>query len=156
MIGFSYVLITNFEHMARQTIHKIKFDTEEEGNILGISSGFADYRMAWELNNKLDIQLLLSEQILEVFDKKSATTFPFRIHHCYLEETLTNYYLIRNKQHHVLMVQERPQIDYYLFIKELHKIEIEDVISQLRSINGISAVFDFSNEHIEATDYLTF
>jgi hypothetical protein len=54
------------------------------------------------------------------------------------------------------MVPERPQIDYYLFIKELHEIEIEDVISQLRSINGISAVFDFSNEHIEATDYLTF
>lgn len=142
--------------MAKQTVHRLKFETEEEGNILGISSGFADYRMAWELNNKLDLQLMLSDQTIEVFDKKSAVTNAFRLHHCFVEETHTNYYLIRNKQHHALMVSERPQIDYYLFIKELHDIEIEEILSKLRSINGISAVFDFSNEYIEATDYLTF
>ena len=38
----------------------IKFDIEEECVILGISSGFADYRMAWEINKSLEIQLLLT------------------------------------------------------------------------------------------------
>ena len=141
--------------MAKQTVHRLKFETEEEGNILGISSGFADYRMAWELNNKLDLQLMLSDQTIEVFDKKSAVNNAFRLHHCFVEETHTNYYLIRNKQHHTLMVSERPQIDYYLFIKELHVIEIEEILSKLRSINGISAVFDFSNEYLYPVKKLT-
>ena len=142
--------------MAKNTVHKIKFDIEEECIILGISSGFADYRMAWEINKSLEIQLLLSDHSMEVYDKKTSTNNLFRIHHCYLEETLTNFYLVRNKQSHIFLVPERPQIYYYLFIKDLHEISLEEIASVLRAINGITAVFDFSNESIDATDYLTF
>lgn len=124
--------------------------------ILGISSGFADYRMAWEINNCLDVQLMLSEESIEVFDKKNSSTHSFRVHNFFLEETQTSFYLIRNKQFHTYLVPERPQIDYYFFIRELHEINLEEIIMKLRTVNGITAVFDLSNEYIDAIDFLTF
>lgn len=142
--------------MSKPIVHKIKFDLEEEGNVLGISSGFADYRMAWELNNSLELQLLLSNEMLTVYEKKSTHPHNFRVHHFFVEETMTSYYLIKNKQFNTYMAPDRPQIDYYLVIKNLDEIQLDAILSKLRAVNGVSAVFDFSNEYFEATDYLTF
>lgn len=142
--------------MVKLKIHKFNLECENDCIILGVSSGFADYRLAWEINRALNINLLLGEQTLDVFDKKNNSVVPFRTHSCFIEETMTSFILIKNKQNNTFLVVDKPQIDYYLFLKDLYEYELNDIIQKLRNINGMSAVFDLSDDYIEAIEYLNF
>lgn len=141
--------------MTKVKKYTLNFENEEDFDVFGISSPFADYRLAWELNAILSIQLGKVNETLELIDKKSKQTNAFSYYSFFDEENLTRFYLIKNKQNNRYVSSENQMMDYFLFIKDNLTIDLENFINDLRKINGIVAVFELQSEKFEFAEYLT-
>ena len=146
----------NFEReMAKLKKYDLVLEDETTLEVYGVSCAFADYRLAWELNQCLDLNLTKSNEVYELRPNKAKETVPFRHFTFFDEECLTRYYLIKNKQEQGVFHPERPMIDYFFVLRENFTFEKEELILKLRKINGIVAVFDFPAEEFDMIAYLT-
>lgn len=140
--------------MSKQKKYTLTFDDEVDFDIFGISSPFADYRLAWELNGILKIQLEKQAESIIVFDKKSKKNNSFQLYSFFDEENLTRFYLIRNKQQNCLIASENQIMDYFLVIKENLTMDLSNFLIDLRKINGIVAVFKLESEKFDFVEQL--
>jgi hypothetical protein len=140
--------------MTKTKKHQLIFEYDTDIEVYGISSAYIDYRLAWELNLKLSIQLEKQSEKLELEDKKTKEIKSFFLYYFFDEENLTKYYLIRNKQENKFMVSEKQYVDYFLCIQDNNSFEGETLLSEMRKINGVVAVFPLESEEFEFTDYL--
>jgi len=146
----------NFEtDMAKVKKYELILDDETTLEVFGVSSAFADYRLAWEFNQCLNINLTKSNEVFEVRSNKAKDLIPFRYFSFFDDECLTRFYLVKNKQENGVFHIERPMIDYFLVLRENYSFEKEILIQKIRKINGIVAVFDFPEEEFEMIAYLT-
>ncbi|MEN9700077.1 MAG: hypothetical protein RLZZ301_1275 [Bacteroidota bacterium] len=138
-------------------IKKYELIIEEEAafEIYGISCAFADYRLTWELNQLLDLNLIKSDACFEIQPPKTKQIHTFRYFFYHDEALLTRIYLIKNKQENVLFMPDRPMIDYFIVLKDNFTFEAANLMSDLRAINGVVAVFEFDYLDFEVIDYLT-
>jgi hypothetical protein len=140
--------------MSKQKKYTLTFDDEIDFDVFGISSPFADYRLAWELNGILKIQLEKQTESIIVFDKKSKKNNSFQLYSFFDEENLTRFYLIRNKQQNCLIASENQIMDYFLVIKENLTLDLANFLTDLRKINGIVAVFKLESEKFDFVEQL--
>lgn len=140
--------------MTKTKKHQLIFENDTDIEVFGISSAYIDYRLAWELNLKLSIQLEKQTEKLEIEDKKTKEINSFFLYYFYDEENLTKYYLIRNKQENKFIVGEKQFIDYFLCIRDNNSFEDETLLSEMRNMNGVVAVFPLESEEFEFTDLL--
>ena len=140
--------------MTKTKKHQLIFENDTDIEVFGISSAYIDYRLAWELNLKLSIQLEKQSEKLEIEDKKTKEINSFFLYYFYDEENLTKYYLIRNKQENKFIVGEKQFIDYFLCIRDNNSFEDETLLSEMRNMNGVVAVFPLESEEFEFTDLL--
>jgi hypothetical protein len=146
----------NFEtDMAKVKKYELVLEDETTLEVFGVSSAFADYRLAWEFNQCLNINLTKSNEVFEVRSNKAKDLITFRYFSFFDDECLTRFYLIKNKQENGVFHAERPMIDYFLVLRENYSFEKEILIQKIRKINGIVAVFDFPEEEFEMIAYLT-
>ncbi|MBP5995773.1 MAG: IPExxxVDY family protein [Crocinitomicaceae bacterium] len=141
--------------MTKVKKYDLVLEDETTLEVYGVSCAFADYRLAWELNQCLDLNLTKSNEVYELRPTKAKETVPFRHFTYFDEEYLTRYYLIKNKQEQGVFHPERPMIDYFFVLRENFTFEKEELILKLRKINGIVAVFDFPAEEFDMIAYLT-
>ena len=146
----------NFEtDMAKVKKYELVLEDVTKLEGFGVSSAFADYRLAWEFNQCLNINLTKSNEVFEVRSNKAKDLITFRYFSFFDDECLTRFYLIKNKQENGVFHAERPMIDYFLVLRENYSFEKEILIQKIRKINGIVAVFDFPEEEFEMIAYLT-
>jgi hypothetical protein len=146
----------NFEtDMAKVKKYELILEDETTLEVFGVSSAFADYRLAWEFNQCLNVNLTKSNEVFELRPNKAKELISFRYFSFFDEECLTRFYLIKNKQEHGVFHVERPMIDYFLVLRENYSFEKEILIQKIRKINGIVAVFDFPPDEFELIEYLT-
>jgi hypothetical protein len=141
--------------MGKLKKYDLVLEDETTLEVYGVSSAFADYRLAWELNQCLDVNLTKSNEVYELRPNKAKELAAFRYFSFFDEECLTRYYLIKNKQEQGVFHPERPMIDYFLILRENFTFEKEVLMLKLRKINGIVAVFDFPTEEFDMIAYLT-
>ncbi|MFZ9586761.1 MAG: IPExxxVDY family protein [Crocinitomicaceae bacterium] len=141
--------------MAKVKKYELILEDEMTLEVIGISSAFADYRLAWKLNQRLNINLIKSNEVFDVRALKSKESLSFRYFSFFDEEYLTRIYLIKNRQEPGMFHSDRPMIDFFLVLRENFSFEKEALIQQLRKINGIVAVFDFPESEFELISYLT-
>lgn len=142
--------------MRKKKIDKLDLDFDDEFNLFGISSGLADYRLTWEINSRLELKMLKSEEGLELFDKKTKKEQHFQVFHFNDDEVLNVYYLIKNKQNNTFLIQEKANIDYFFLVRDVGLFDVEGTLSTLREIEGVTAVFNFENEPFDIGPLLTF
>jgi hypothetical protein len=140
--------------MTKTKKHQLIFEYDTDIEVFGISSAYIDYRLAWELNSKLSIKLEKQSERLLIEDKKTKQINSFFLYYFFDEENLTKYYLIRNKQENKLLVNEKQFVDYFLCIRDNNSFDEETLLSEMRKINGVVAVFPLESEEFEFTDYL--
>ena len=146
----------NFEtDMAKVKKYELILEDETTLEVFGVSSAFADYRLAWEFNQCLNVNLTKSNEVFELRPNKAKELISFRYFSFFDEECLTRFYLIKNKPEHGVFHVERPMIDYFLVLRENYSFEKEILIQKIRKINGIVAVFDFPPDEFELIEYLT-
>ncbi|NBR13696.1 MAG: IPExxxVDY family protein, partial [Crocinitomicaceae bacterium] len=126
--------------------YELTFEDDTAIEVYGLSSAYIDYRLAWELNSFFTIQLEKMEEKMEVEDRKTKLLNSFFVYFFSDEENWTEYYLIRNKQENCYLVTGMQFVDYFLVIKENKTYSSEELLSSLRTINGIVAVFPIDEE----------
>jgi hypothetical protein len=141
--------------MGKVKKYDLTLDDEQPFEVYGISSAFADYRLTWELNQMLGIHLEKEQQSFELYLPKLKINHLFSYFTFEDQELLTRFFLIKNKQEQQLLQADRPMIDYFLVLKENYSHEPATLIEQLRTINGIVAVFSFNSQEFDILDYLT-
>lgn len=141
--------------MAKVKKYELVLEDDTSIEVYGISSPFADYRLAWELNQRFEINLVKQNDVFEIRHPKTKQSQVFRYFSFFDEEGLTRFYLIKNKQDSGTFHAEKPMIDYFLVLRENFTEEKEKLMQTLRKINGLVAVFDFTAEEFELIDYLT-
>jgi hypothetical protein len=141
--------------MAKVKKYELILEDETTLEVYGVSSAFADYRLAWEFNQCLNVNLTKSNEVFEVRLNKAKELISFRYFSFFDDECLTRFYLIKNKQEQGVFHLERPMIDYFLVLRENYSFEKEILIQKIRKINGIVAVFDFPPDEFELIEYLT-
>jgi hypothetical protein len=140
--------------MKKTKRYELTFEDETDIEVYGISSAYIDYRLAWELNSFMAIQLEKLDKKLEVEDRKTKLLNSFFLYFFSDEENWTKYYLIRNKQENRYLVTSKQFVDYFLVIEDNSSYKQDELLTLLRKINGIVAAFPI-DEDLEFLEYLS-
>jgi hypothetical protein len=135
--------------MAKQKKYILQVEEEVDFEVFGISTPFADYRLAWELNDKLEFKFEKGYESISVFDRKIKQTKKFQQFSYIDEENLTEISLIKNKQGTQFLKQEHAMMDFFLVLRNNLTIDSSKLLTQLRNTNGIVAAFKLENDNFD-------
>jgi hypothetical protein len=138
--------------MGKQKKYLLNIDDELEFEVFGLSTPFADYRLAWELNDKLEFRFEKSSEFLSVFDRKTKQLKKFQQFSFIDEENLTEIHLLKNKQGNQIVTSEHAMMDFFLVLRNNFTIDSVKFLSQLRNTNGIVAAFKLESENFDFID----
>ncbi|MEJ6505298.1 MAG: IPExxxVDY family protein [Crocinitomicaceae bacterium] len=123
---------------------KLEIDEEIEFPILGLSTALADYRLAWELNSKLNLSFRkLDGTTFFSIPDKNKKDIDYEYYSYVNEEEMSKFFLVKNKQRGSTLFNDRERLDFFLVLRDNFIYEIEDLISDLRKIEGFIAFFSF-------------
>tara|TARA_B110000459_G_C16370829_1_gene385222 strand:- start:146 stop:577 length:432 start_codon:yes stop_codon:yes gene_type:complete len=141
--------------MTRVKKIKLEIDEEIEFPILGLSTALADYRLAWELNSKLNLSFRkLDGTTFFSIPDKNKKDIDYEYYSYVNEEEMSKFFLVKNKQRGSTLFNDRERLDFFLVLRDNFIYEIEDLISDLRKIEGVIAVFSFLSSEFEFSEYL--
>lgn len=129
----------------------LNLDGEYDFSILGISCHSKDYRLYWEINQALglDLQKKMDGEDDEGSNSPGAS---------YLDgERHLDYQLLSNKIEGGLLIPELPQLDYFMRIEGPgHEEEVKDCRPRLMDIDLVLAVMELSPGQLKSRDNLIF
>jgi len=139
--------------MARVKRIKLELDEEIEFPILGISTALPDYRLVWKLNKNMDLSFQKENNFFTLPNKKKELkSYEYYIHQN--EDDLSKFFLVKNSQEGSTLFSDSEKLDFFLVLRENYIHSADDLIRDLRMINGIVAVFSFSSNEFEFSEYL--
>jgi hypothetical protein len=133
------------------------FDDDFEAfDVIGICSGMNDYRIAWNLNKAFSWQLEHSDRVLEIPQKKSKEVLTFSYYKQLGFEEFTDLYLVKNKQLSRPLLEDYPQLDYILIIKNNLVFDVDELVQLLRQHQQIIAAYRYDSSAFSISEYLQF
>ena len=142
--------------MTKNKKHTLLFEQDYDFEMIGICSHHNDYRLAWGINERLNIQLTKAAEDYVAVNKKGVPVSAHSLYEFKDEDCLTEFYLVKNKSQGKLLIPEKPSIDYFLFLFENHLIDPEELAQQLREIASVLGTFIFNPEEIQSTENIVF
>jgi hypothetical protein len=142
--------------MTKPKKHLLAFEQEYDFDMIGLCSHHNDYRVAWGINEKLNIRLTKAPEDYVVTSKKGIAVSQHSYYEFKDSENLIEYYLIKNKSLGKYLIPEKPAIDYFLFLFENHVSEPEDILFELKEIPSILGGFVFDPEEFDSTEHIVF
>lgn len=135
---------------------KIKYEAEYNFNLIGISSSEDDYRLSWKLGKIFKAEFIKQEDI-EIKDNKYTETQKFVSYKCQPSNLSLNLRLVVNKTNIGYIVDELKNIDYFLQVFDSHDdAYLEKIISEIKAISSVSAVFNLDLSRIKSKEKLLF
>jgi hypothetical protein len=135
--------------MKKTKLH-IEYDYDFE--LLGISSSAKFYKLAWAINNRLDIRLIkLEDFLLEVENGQnfSFINYSFEEDNCY-------FHLFKNKSpdnESRYLVPEMAHYDYILkFNGTFQSFAVEEVLKELREVKYIEYIAPIPLKKLKSKD----
>ncbi len=123
--------------------HIIEVETDYEYEMIGICSHHSDYRIVWEINDKLELQFFKNPDLFKVWNSKGVVQSE---HPYYIFKDIENnitFYLISNKQNNEYLIQEKKQIDFFIFLMNNQVYPISQLINKLKDLTTIIAAYPF-------------
>jgi hypothetical protein len=142
--------------MAKQKKHTLAFEQMFDFDMVGICSHHSDYRLAWGINQCLNIQLNRCVEDYVVTNKKGEAVSSHSMYEFFDEENRMDYFLVKNKVQGNYLIPEKPAIDFFLFLCDNTAVEIDDLSKQLKTISSVLGVYPFDPEEIDSAEYLVF
>lgn len=142
--------------MAKRKKHILALEPEEEFEMIGICSHHSDYRLAWGVNTQTELHLTKCDSEYEVTNRKGEVTSSHSMYEFIDEENRLEYYMIKNKVKGQFLIPEKPSIDYFLFLCNNNVIEIDELITELKTVNSILGAYKFFAEEIASSENLVF
>lgn len=135
--------------MVKKKKHILAFEEEVEYDLIGICSHHSDYRLAWNVNETLDLKLTKIESY-QVFNKAGSNVTEHSTYEFIDEENRLTYFMIKNKHEGQFLIPEKPAIDYFLFLCDNCTIELNELLIKLKSASSILGVYQFFPEEISS------
>ena len=141
--------------MAKRKKHILSLEPEFDFDMVGICSHHSDYRLAWNINDKLGLRLCKCDDYVTT-DRKGDIKSSHSMYE--FEDTINrlNYFMIKNKCQGQFLIHEKPTIDFFLFLCDNSAIEIEELLTNLKAVSSILAAYDFIPEEIASAENLAF
>lgn len=132
--------------MSKKKVHKLKIENLTPYRLLGISSHENDYRLSWAVNMHLGLKLRKTDSIC-LQHERDAEKPEFSVFQYFDQEQMIKINLISNRCPDGFLIKELKNIDFFLqiFGESVNK-HIEEIISGLKSIEIVSAVFEISSD----------
>jgi len=122
--------------------------------LLGLVTSEPIYRVAWLINELLNIQLKETEELIQFYNKKKTITQNF-IKYSYLTENEHYYHLFQNKGGQGVLIEEYKNIDYWIAIEDL-SVDFNKVMEGIKQLNNISLVFKIDPSTLKSKNKLFF
>lgn len=114
-------------------------DNEDLFSLFAISCHQKDYRLCWELNKTLELNLQKEDDIIV-----PNSEFSFSRYYFDREDFMQEYYLLSNKSGNQYLAPELKQADYFLQVYGLRsEIESDDIIQKIISIDIVLTAYTF-------------
>lgn len=119
--------------------------------IAGIATGLKDYKLCFEINRALDMELTSQEDVKHPAGRPGA----FTIHSLYNSPGQDGevYYLLGNRDNNRtgFFIPELKTIDYFFVISHpTVGFELMRVVENLRNIHQVSAVYPITSESVKS------
>lgn len=157
-------------------IHKLQLEDFDQIDyeLIAIHTSLEDYRLAFKINQQLEILLSKNSEEIPIEVSKQNTSFSrFTFED---EEKMMTWDLIQNKQEIELPVQsknaslfqdkmvatqvnlitELKKADYLLKIEHENQIKLKDIINKINKIEAISTVYEVDANEIKSKNNLIF
>ena len=134
------------------TRHLLDIEYDYDFELIGICCTERDYRVAWAVNQCLNIQLQRESEDLEVALQKEPSRHPLYRYHC--ELTHISYELIANKGSGGYLVPEQRHADYFLLLYDNIILNVSDVVATLRNLTFVSLAFEIDAHSLKHKENL--
>ena len=121
-------------------------------SLIGISCHSKDYRLCWEINKALDIELERKDDYQAEGSNSSHSFSQFIDDDNYLE-----YYFISNRSKEGYLIPEQNRVDYFLLIKGNTSDDLtKDMICKINTISLVLTSFEIEPEQLKSKENLLF
>jgi hypothetical protein len=131
----------------------LEFDAGDhlDFEVTGIICAYKDFRLCFEINQALHLNLRRSEDLELRLERKHSTGWFSLFQHISRDEE--EFYLLANKGNHTWFVPEQKHIDYYLIIRNRSPFtDPEDIVKKLNEISLISSVISIELSELKSAD----
>jgi hypothetical protein len=133
---------------------KLNISQDIEFLLIGIVTSEPIYRVAWLINNLLNIQLKESPESIQFYNKQKVFTQNF-IKFSYLTENEDYFYLFQNKGEQGILIEEQKQVDYWIIINDMSIFNV-DLVKKIKSLDNINLAFQINPNTLKSRTKLIF
>ena len=142
--------------MKKNRKHILSLDYDYNYRMIGVCSHHIDYRLVWSINNDLNLSLEKSDEEFIVVNKKGVHLSRHTFYEFRNENTMVNFFLIKNKSETKFLVPEKIEFDYFIFICEDNFDENSDFLEKVKQVGSVLTAVEFNPEEISSTENLVF
>jgi hypothetical protein len=143
---------------------KLRLDTEdltdnffEDTRLLGIVSSVKDYQFCWQLNKRLRFDFRINSQI-EIQVAKKQRKYFFNVFEYPEPHSSLRHYLYNNQFEGEYLLPEFRHLDFLWLLKHdaVNDEQLKDLVSTVKTMDGVQLVVELTNEKIRHKEYLIF
>jgi hypothetical protein len=117
---------------------KLQIDYDFDFVLIGITTGLKGFKLAWELNRQLDIQLVKKDDLLVGFKGGTEKSFSMHAH----QTQQRTYRLVKNKPVEAdsgtyFLLPEHPHFDYVMVLHEAEQTFAKNILEAIRKISSV-------------------
>jgi hypothetical protein len=116
--------------------YSLEVDPEIDFEMIGLSSHLRDYKLCWQLNRHLGMNLSRSAPLQYKFSRQNEVAEHARFI-WFDDVNHTSYHLVKNKSDQGLIVPEFKHADYLIFVRDNIHINFTELISGIRKIDNV-------------------
>lgn len=142
--------------MSKVVKHTLSFENESNYELIGICSHVSDYKLVWNINEKLNFRLEKAQVFFDINSKKGSVVSSHPYYFMEDKENRLEIYLIKNEYFGKFLISEKQQIDYFLFLCNNFVHDVSTINKKLREIECILVSFEFAPDEFSSTQYIVF
>ncbi len=130
----------------------LDFEDDYDYVLIGIFCSYRDYRLCFELNGTLDLNLARQPDLELKLEKKGASSlFPV---FWFRSDDTEDFFVVGNKGSTALFIPELKQVDYFLLVRNASRYtSAEQLTKKLREIEIISSAVELKPADIKSADH---
>lgn len=133
---------------------QLKLEDDFDFLLIGISCHQKDYRLCFELNKALEMDLIRDNDLV-INKNNERAGFSLSLYHD--EENHCEYYLLANKGMHGYLVPEQKTADFFLMMKGA--VSADDsyrMVQSLKRLDMVLAAFEIDPQSLRSKENLLF
>ncbi len=134
-------------------VFKLELQADTDFLLAGIICSYKDYRLCFELNDVLKLQLKRKKDHTVYLGKPGAVAV--FSHYAFTNKFGEEFFVLSNKSTTGILVPEKSAFDFWVMIKKTGgNFNFNEFITKIKSIEIVSAVSEIFPEQLKSTDNL--